>query len=77
MAACFVFLLAGFPMVLDVFRSWAPPALVDAIASLSFLTHFESIAKGVIDLRDLLYFAMLIAFFLLATVIVLKLRKDL
>ena len=76
-AGCFVFLLAGFPMVLDVFRSWAPQALVDAIASLSFLTHFESIAKGVIDVRDLLYFAMLIGFFLLATAIALELRKDL
>jgi ABC-2 type transport system permease protein len=41
----------------------------------SFLTHFESIAKGVIDLRDLLYFAMLIGFFLLATAIALELRK--
>ncbi len=74
-AACFAFLLAGFPMVLDLFRSWAPLALVDAIASLSFLTHFESIAKGVIDVRDLLYFAMLIGFFLLATTIALDLRK--
>ena len=72
---CFAFLLAGFPLVLDVFRSWAPQTLIDAIASLSFLTHFESIAKGVIDLRDLLYFAMLIAFFLLATAIALELRK--
>ncbi len=76
-AGCFVFLLAGFPLVLDVFRSWAPQVLVDAIASLSFLTHFESIAKGVIDVRDLLYFAMLIGFFLLATAIALNLRKDL
>ncbi|TLY90079.1 MAG: ABC transporter permease, partial [Gammaproteobacteria bacterium] len=76
-AGCFVFLLAGFPLVLDVFRSWAPQALVDAIASLSFLTHFESIVKGVIDVRDLLYFAMLIGFFLLATTIALNLRKDL
>src|SRR6267378_2382720 len=75
-AGCFVFLLAGFPLVLDVFRSWAPQALVDAIASLSFLTHFESIVKGVIDVRDLLYFAMLIGFFLLATTIALNLRKD-
>jgi ABC-2 type transport system permease protein len=75
-AACFVLLLAGFPLVLDVFRSWAPQALLDAIASLSFLTHFESIAKGVIDLRDLLYFGMLIALFLFATQIVLELRKD-
>src|SRR5215467_5925955 len=46
---CFLFLLAGFPLVLDVFRAWAPQALVDAVASLSFLTHFESIQKGVID----------------------------
>jgi len=74
-AACFAFLLAGFPMVLDLFRGWAPLALVDAVASLSFLTHFESIAKGVIDVRDLLYFAMLIGFFLLATTIALELRK--
>ncbi|HEY2807585.1 MAG TPA: ABC transporter permease subunit [Steroidobacteraceae bacterium] len=74
-AACFAFLLAGFPMVLDLFHGWAPLALVDAIASLSFLTHFESIAKGVIDVRDLLYFAMLIGFFLLATTIALELRK--
>jgi ABC-2 type transport system permease protein len=72
---CFVFLLAGFPMVLDAFRGWAPQTLVDAIASLSFLTHFESIAKGVIDFRDLLYFAMLIVYFLLATVVVLDVRK--
>ncbi|HEY1492541.1 MAG TPA: ABC transporter permease subunit [Steroidobacteraceae bacterium] len=74
-AACFAFLLAGFPMVLDLFHGWAPLALVDAIASLSFLTHFESIAKGVIDVRDLLYFSMLIGFFLLATTIALELRK--
>ena len=73
--ACFAFLLAGFPLVLDVFRGWAPQALTDAIASLSFLTHFESIVKGVIDVRDLLYFAMLIAFFLLATGVALELRK--
>jgi len=72
---CFVFLLAGFPMVLDAFRGWAPQSLVDAIASLSFLTHFESIAKGVIDFRDLLYFGMLIGYFLLATVVVLDVRK--
>jgi ABC-2 type transport system permease protein len=72
---CFAFLLAGFPLVLDVFRSWAPQALTDAIASLSFLTHFDSIKKGVIDVRDLLYFAMLIGLFLAATAITLQLRK--
>jgi ABC-2 type transport system permease protein len=74
--ACFVFLLAGYPLVLDAFRSWAPDMLVDAIASLSFLTHFESIRKGVIDIRDLLYFAMLIGYFLIATAVILDVRKS-
>jgi ABC-2 type transport system permease protein len=73
--ACFLVLMAGFPLVLDVFRGWAPQWLVDAVASLSFLTHFDSIKKGVIDVRDLLYFGMLSAFFLLATSIALDLRK--
>ena len=73
--ACFVFLLAGFPLVLDAFRAWAPAGLVDAIASLSFLTHFEALSKGVIDLRDVLYFGMAIVFFLAATSVVLEARK--
>ncbi len=73
---CFLFLLAGFPLVLNTVRGWAPQALVDAIASLSFLSHFESIVKGVLDVRDLLYFGMTIAFFLIATAVVLDVRKS-
>ncbi len=72
---CFVFLVSGFPMVLDFFTSWAPQILVDGIASLSFLTHFESISKGVIDLRDLIYFGLLILAFLYANTIVLRWRQ--
>jgi ABC-2 type transport system permease protein len=72
---CFLFLLSGFPLVLNLFDGWAPRAVVDAIASLSFLTHFNSISKGVIDLRDLLYFGTLIAAWLTATVIVLEMKK--
>ncbi len=72
---CFLFLLAGFPLVLGVFEGWAPQPILDAIASLSFLTHFGSIAKGVIDLRDLLYFATLIVVWLIANTIVLDMKK--
>jgi len=72
---CFLLLLAGFPLVLDFFRGWAPAGLLDAVASLSFLTHFQAISKGVIDVRDLLYFAMTIAAWLYATTLVLELRK--
>jgi ABC-2 type transport system permease protein len=74
--ACLLLLLAGFPLVLDIFSSWAPQALTDAIASLSFLTHFESLSKGVIDLRDLVYFGLLIACSLYANTIVLELKKS-
>jgi ABC-2 type transport system permease protein len=72
---CFFILLSGWPLVLDVVRDWAPTAVVDAIASLSFLSHFESISKGVIDLRDVLYFALMIGCWLLATGIVLDIKK--
>ena len=74
--ACFVLLLAGFPLVLDAFSGWAPQALVDAIASLSFLTHFQSISRGVIDLRDLVYFGLLISASLYANTIVLAIRRG-
>ena len=72
---CFGFLLSGFPLVLDAFSGWAPQVLVDAISSLSFLTHFNAISKGVLDLRDLLYFAMVIGFWLAANAIVIDLKK--
>ncbi|HKN10957.1 MAG TPA: ABC transporter permease subunit [Pseudomonadota bacterium] len=70
-----IFLLAGFPLVLDFVRAVMPQAVVDAIASLSFFTHFDAISKGVIDLRDLMYFAVLIGFWLTATALVLDMKK--
>lgn len=72
---CLMFVLAGFAPVLGAFEGWAPQPIVDAIASLSFLTHFNSISKGVIDFRDLLYFGTLIAAWLAANAIVLELKK--
>ena len=74
--ACFLFLLAGFPLVLDAFAGWAPELLVDTIASLGFLTHFNAISKGVLDARDVLYFLLVIAVFLYANAIVLDLGRG-
>jgi ABC-2 type transport system permease protein len=71
----FFFLLAGFPLVLDFVRGILPQAIVDAIASVSFYTHFEAISKGVIDLRDIVYFGALIGFWLAATALVLDMKK--
>jgi ABC-2 type transport system permease protein len=73
---CFVLLLAGFPLVLNFFGAWAPQGLVDAIAGLSFLTHFTSIGKGVIDLRDVIYFLLMIAVWLYANAVVIDMKKG-
>lgn len=75
-AVCFGFMLSGLPMVTDLFQGWAPQVLLDAIAGLSFLVHFADISKGVIDLRDLVYFTLVIVFWLLANIVVLELRKG-
>ena len=72
---CFAFNLSGFPLVLDMFSSWAPQAIVDVISSFSFLTHFESILKGVVDIRDIIFFGSLIAFFLYANVLAIEAKK--
>lgn len=69
------FVLSGFPLVLEFFSAWAPPFLVEAISAFSFLTHFEAIAKGVIDLRDLVYFISLIVFWLYANAVLIELNK--
>jgi ABC-2 type transport system permease protein len=72
---CFAFLLSGLPMVMDLFSGWAPQALLDTVADFSFLAHFATISRGVIDLRDLVYFALVITAWLLANTILLELKK--
>ncbi|MCG8312278.1 MAG: ABC transporter permease subunit [Pseudomonadales bacterium] len=72
---CFLFVVSGFNIVIDWFTNWAPDFLVDSVAALSFLTHFNAIAKGVLDFRDLFYFLIVIAGWLLATAIVIDLKK--
>ncbi len=73
--ACFVFLLAAFPFVQSALAGWAPDVLRDAVAGLSFLARFDSISKGVIALRDVVFFVALIAVALSANAIVLDLKK--
>ena len=72
---CFLFLLAGSPLVLNFFKAFIPQNIVDAISSLSFLTHFVSLSKGVIDLRDVIYFVSLIGFWLYANTIIVEMKK--
>jgi ABC-2 type transport system permease protein len=73
---CFLFTISGAPLVIDFFRAWAPFALINAVASFSFLTHFLAITQGVIDLRDLIFFFSLIALFLAANIVIVDLKRT-
>jgi len=74
-AVCFLFTVSGLPIVTDFVAVWAPQAVLTTIASFSFLTHFEAITEGVIDLRDIIYFTSLIGVWLVACGIVVDMKK--
>ncbi len=71
----FLFTIAGAPLVMDTLSAILPIELQNTISSFSFLTHFNAIMAGVIDLRDLVFFGTLIAFFLYVTSVLIDLRK--
>jgi ABC-2 type transport system permease protein len=72
---CFLFTMSGVELVLDYFRGWAPDLMVETIASMSFLTNFQAISKGVIDVRQIVYFGSLIFVWLWINLLILDLKK--
>jgi ABC-2 type transport system permease protein len=72
---CFVLTLTGSPIVIEFFANWAPPMLIDMINGLGFLSHFQAIQRGVIDVRDIVYFASIIGLALYANALILDLEK--
>jgi ABC-2 type transport system permease protein len=72
---CFLLILAGHEPVLAAFRGWAPGWLVDAIASVSFLTHFSLVQRGLIRVTDLVFFVTLIIGWLTACGVILEMKK--
>lgn len=74
-AALAVLVYAGMPTTLNYLASFFPLSFVSAVENMSFLTHFESIQKGLIKLPDILYFVLLIIGWIYACIIVLDERK--
>jgi ABC-2 type transport system permease protein len=68
-------ILAGFPPVTNLLVQWAQPWLVDGIAACSVMTHFDSIQKGVLDSRDILYFLSVIFFSLFTTSVIIRAHR--
>jgi ABC-2 type transport system permease protein len=63
---CFTFLLLGFPLILDLFKPLFPGAAISFMSTLGFLQHYDSIVRGVVDIRDVLYFITFIGLWLYA-----------
>lgn len=73
---CVLLILAGQPQVLDFFSGTLPRKLINAVAHLSMLRHFEAIARGVLDVRDLVYFLLSTLGWLVAGVLLLDLKRT-
>lgn len=73
-AVCFVFVAAGSPIVTE-FLSDRIPALAEAARALSVADRFNGFTRGVVALRDIVYFAGFIGFFLFLNAVVLDHRK--
>ncbi|HEX7504531.1 MAG TPA: hypothetical protein VF336_04620, partial [Syntrophales bacterium] len=62
------------------FLSWlggrVPAFLIEAIANMSVVGHFESMQRGVLEFRDLTYYGILIAGLVAMTCIVVDHRRE-
>jgi len=72
---CLFLVLSGWPPVTDILSGWSPLWLVDVISGFSFMPHFTSMERGVLDLRDLIYFVSVIFFMLFSNGVILQNRK--
>ncbi len=74
-ALAFIFTVAGTPIVIGMLQGWAPEWLIVAVAQISLVDHFDAITRGVIDLRDVVYFLSVMIAFLCANAILIDLEK--
>ncbi|MDB2414284.1 ABC transporter permease [Rickettsiales bacterium] len=73
---CFLFIVSGFPMVLDFFTgSGMPQLIIDMVSYFSFSVHFDDISKGIISISSIIYFASFMAFWLFVTAVIIDSKK--
>jgi ABC-2 type transport system permease protein len=73
-AVCFLFAVASYPLVTD-FLQQSTPVLADAARHLSIVERFQSFTRGIISVRDLIFFASFIGFWLFLNTVIVEHRK--
>ena len=72
---CLFLIIAGFGPVTDLLTNWGSAALVDTVASFSVITHFDPFQKGIVDIRDVIFFLSVIAFSLFTTGVIIRAHR--
>ncbi|MEO3471630.1 ABC transporter permease subunit [Roseomonas sp. CAU 1739] len=73
-AVCFVFTAAGSPVITE-FLSQRMPVLAEVARGVSITERFNSLTRGVIALRDVVFFGSFMGFFLFVNAVVIDHRK--
>ncbi len=69
---CLFLILAGYEPVTGLLSRFASARVVDLVAAFSVMTHFEGFQRGVVDLRDIVFFASLMGFALFTTGVIIR-----
>jgi len=72
---CLLFNVSGFSLVTDYLKHILPLAVMDVIRGFSFLTNFDVIIKGLIDIKVLIYFVSLIITWTVINIVILETNK--
>src|SRR3984885_1955539 len=73
-AVCFVFAVASYPVVTD-FLSRTTPVLADIARRIAVIDRFQDFTRGVVSVRDLVFFATFIGFWLYLNAVLVEQRK--
>lgn len=73
-AVCFIFAVASYPVVTD-FLSRNTPVLADIARRIAVIDRFQDFTRGVVSLRDLIFFATFIGFWLFLNTVIVDQRK--
>ena len=73
--ACAILVYAGMPTTINYLSAYLPGGILKMVEQMSFLTHYESIQKGVLEFRDVAYFVILIIGWIWACTIILDEKK--
>lgn len=72
---CLFLILTGYPVVLDLLSTIMPKAVISSVASFSFLTNFQVLTKGLVEIKALIFFVSLILLGLYLNTFVLEHNK--